>query len=135
MSKKEEQAEAYLQEAVLTLESAETLFEAASENTNIWAQVVKNAYDAIEQMISSAIADKGESIPRAHPAKIKKFIELYNPEESIQNSLFKWLRRRSETQYVDFKGDEINVPHKQFSQNDAEEILNDAKRILKYIKD
>lgn len=79
-----EQAQAYLEEARLTLASARAIFEAAnSGRTDMWAQVVKNGYDAIEQAVSAAIAAAGGRIPRQHPAKITEFIDLYGPEDEF----------------------------------------------------
>jgi hypothetical protein len=93
----EEQAEAYLNEAELTLESAQAIYNTASETGNkLWAQVVKNGYDAIEQAVSAAIAFEGEDIPRRHPAKITTFLEIHSPSQELADSLLNWLRRRSE---------------------------------------
>ena len=132
----EEQAEAYLREAELTLNSAHAIYNSASEqHEELWAQVVKNGYDAIEQAISAAIAAEDESTPRAHPAKINRFVELHHPEDELENQLLHWLRRRSDTQYVDIRDDEINVPHRQFDQDDAETILEDAENVLERIRD
>lgn len=67
----EDQANAYREEARLTLESAHSIYETATSGRgNLWAQVVKNAYDSMEQAISAAIAAAGEGIPRRHPAKV-----------------------------------------------------------------
>lgn len=131
----EDQAAAYLEEARLTLDSARSIFEtAASGRRNLWAQVVKNAYDAIEQAVSAAIAANGASIPRKHPAKINRFLELYDPADDLGKLLLYWLRRRSDSQYVDIRGDEINVPHEQFDRADAERILEDAERVLDHVE-
>lgn len=60
----EDQANAYREEARLTLESAHSIYEtAASGRGNMWAQVVKNAYDSIEQAISAAIAERARAFP------------------------------------------------------------------------
>lgn len=96
--------------------------------------MVKNAYDAIEQSVSAAIAIDGESIPRKHPAKINKFLELYDPADDFRDLLLYWLRRRSDSQYVDIRGDEINVSHEQFDRGDAEQILEDAERVLGHVE-
>lgn len=129
------QAEAYLKEAELTLESAQAILHSAEENNeNLWAQVVKNGYDAIEQAASAGIAKEGADIPRNHPGKINSFIEIYRPGEEIEDALLYWLRLRSDTQYVDIRGDEINVPHKQFTSEDAKEIISDVKTIIRYVK-
>lgn len=79
----EDQAAAYVEEARLSLDSARVIFQAAREDqSNMWAQVAKNGYDAKEQAISAAIAAKAESIPRQHPAKVTKFLDLYDPGAS-----------------------------------------------------
>lgn len=130
----EDQAQAYLTEAELTLRSARTIFEAATPGDPLWAQVVKNAYDAIEQAVSGAIAAKEERIPRRHPAKVNTFLDLYDPGDEIEEQLLHWLRRRSDAQYVDIRGDEVNIPHEQFTEADAERILEDAEAVLRYAK-
>lgn len=131
----DEQARAYLREATLTLESARAVHEAASDANRLWAQVVKNGYDAIEQAVSAGIADRERAVPRRHPAKINAFIDCFEPPESLEDRLLYWLRRRSDTQYVDIRGDEINVPHEQFGRSDAERVLEDAKRVLSYVEE
>lgn len=88
----DEQAAAYLDEARHTLSSARAIFQAATaENEVLWADVVKNGYDAIEQVVSAAIVTRDERIPRAHPAKIQTFIDLYQPPERIEELLLHWL--------------------------------------------
>lgn len=132
----EEQAEAYFEEAELTLESAEAIYNSAEESgENLWAQVVKNGCDAIEQAVSAGIAAENEAIPRNHPGKINTFIELYEPGEEVEDLLLNWLQRRSSSQYVDIRGDEINIPHEQFTQEDAEQILEDIETVLNYIQE
>lgn len=96
----------------------------------MWAPVVKNGYDAIEQAVSTAIAAQGHAIPRQHPAKINTFLDLYEGEHELEDRLLYWLRRRSDSQYVDIRGDEVTIPHEQFDRTDAEEILADAERVL-----
>jgi HEPN domain-containing protein len=130
----EEQAAAYLREADLTLQSARTVFDAATLDDPLWAQVVKNGYDAIEQAVSAAIAAQGERIPRKHPAKINTFLDLYDPDDALEDRLLDWLRRRSDAQYVDIRGDEVNIPHEQFDRGDAERILDDADAVLTYVR-
>lgn len=128
-----EQAEAYLNEAKLTLESAQAIYNTAVETGNtLWAQVVKNGYDAIEQAVSAAIAVEGEDIPRRHPAKINTFLEVHNPPQRMADALLDWLRRRSEAQYVDIRGDQINIPHDMFDRHDAEQILEDAESVIEF---
>jgi HEPN domain-containing protein len=130
----EEQAEAYLEEARLTLSAARAIYQAATaEQEALWADVVKNGYDAIEQAVSAAIAARDERIPRAHPAKITTFIDLYQPPERIEDLLLYWLQRRSDSQYVDIRGDELNVPHRVFDEDDADRILADADTVIDYV--
>jgi len=131
----EEQAEAYLKEARLTLESTRAIYNTATETgRNLWAQVIKNGYDAIEQAASAAIAAEGEDIPRRHPAKINQFIELHEVPEDLRESLLEWLRRRSDAQYVDIRGDQMNIPHNLFDHDDAERILEDAKSTIEFVE-
>lgn len=130
----DEQAAAYLREAALTLQSARTIFDAEAPGDPLWAQVVKNAYDAIEQAVSAAIAAEGERIPRRHPAKINAFLDLHDPGTDLEERLLTWLRRRSDAQYVAIRGDEVNIPHEQFDETDAERILEDAGAVLRYAK-
>lgn len=128
------QAEAYLKEAELTLRSAKVIFRSAGQGEEMWAQVVKNAYDSMEQAASGVIAKKGEKIPRDHPAKIKSFIDLIQPEKELTDKLFKWLSKRSDAQYVDIKGNKIMIPHELFNRTDAEQIINDAEKLINYVK-
>lgn len=131
----EEQAEAYLTEAELTLESARAIYTSATEeNRELWADVVKNGYDAIEQAASAGIAHRDESIPRRHPEKINKFLTLFSIEEELEEALLNWLSRRSSSQYVDIRGNRINVPHQQFNRQDAEKILEDAEQVINLIE-
>jgi len=131
----ERQAEAYVEEAELTWESAEAIYNSAEKSgENLWAQVVKNGYDAIEQAVSAGIAAEDEAIPRNHPSKINTFIKIYDPEERVEDILLHWLQRRSSSQYVDIRGDEINIPHEQFTQEDALQILQDVETILDYVR-
>jgi HEPN domain-containing protein len=95
--------------------------------------VVKNGYDAIEQAVSAGIAARDERIPRAHPAKVQTFIDLYQPPEPLEDLLLHWLQRRSDFQYVDIRGDEINIPHRVFDEDDAERILEDADTVIDYV--
>lgn len=130
---KEEQAAAYVREARLTLKSARTIYESSASGERMWAQVVKNAYDALEQAASAGIAHRGQRIPRSHTAKIKRFVELYDPVEELSESIFHWLGMRSDSQYVDIRGDEIVVPHELFNQDDAAKILKDAEEVIELI--
>lgn len=130
----DEQARAYLREAELTLSSARAVYESADESReNLWAQVVKNGYDAIEQAVSAAIADAGEAIPRNHPAKMKTFLDLYATPDEMEETLLYWLGRRSDAQYVDVRGDDVNVPHESFGRDDAKRVLDDAGTVIDYV--
>jgi HEPN domain-containing protein len=130
----DEQAATYLEEARLTLEAAQAVYDKAEETGNdLWATAVKNGYDAIEQAASAAIAAKDHAIPRNHPGKINEFIDLYEPLEELEEQLLYWLRRRSDTQYVDIRGDHINIPHNQFEKEDAAQVLQDVETIIHYV--
>lgn len=134
-SLKEQQAENYLKEAELSLDAAKAIFEKSKdEDKALWANVVKCCYDAVEQAVSAALAKKGETIPKEHPEKIKKLINLYSVEKGIEKQLFYWLRKRSSSQYVDIKDDKLYVPHELFSEEDAEECLEDSEEIIEYIR-
>lgn len=100
MSRKEEQARAYLDEAKVTLDGAQILSESRDEG---FAQVVKNAYDALEQALSAGIARRGRDVPQYHHGKVERFFTLYDHDRLERKSL-KWLSERETAQYVDFKG-------------------------------
>lgn len=131
----DEQARAYLREARLTLDSAHAIHESSSDANQLWAQVVKNGYDAIEQAVSAGIADRGRPVPRRHPAKINTFIDCFDPSARVEDDLLYWLRQRSDTQYVDIRDDKVNIPHEQFGRTDAERVLRDATQILSYVEE
>lgn len=132
----DDQSAVYLTEAGLTLSSARAIFETASaQQEPLWAAVVKNGYDAMEQAVSAAIAAQEERIPRAHPAKIQTFVNLHQPPDRVESVLLYWLERRSTSQYVDIRGDEITVPHTQFDRNDADRILDDVRTVIDYVEE
>lgn len=132
---KEKQAKSYLEEAELSLETAQIIFDKAKEeDRDLWANVVKTCYDAIEQAISAAIIKKDEVIPKDHPAKVKKFINLFKIDRGLQERIYFWLRKRSNSQYVDIKNDKIFVPHELFTEDDAQQALDDSKEIIGEIK-
>lgn len=132
----DDQAAAYLEEARLTLASARAIHREATEaESNLWAQVVKNAYDAIEQAISAAIAARDESIPRAHPAKITTFVDLTAPATEIEETLLYWLQRRSDAQYVDIRDDRVEIPHEKFDRDDADRIIDDAQVVIAHVEE
>ena len=126
-----EQASAYLSEAETTLDSAQVLFDDDPEA--FASQVVKNAYDALEQALSAGIAARGEDIPRRHGAKIQRFFEPLDAEE-MERTAFDWHSRRSNAQYVDFRGSELTVPSKNFGRDDAEQILQDTEEFLEFVR-
>lgn len=126
-----EQASAYLSEAETTLDSAQVLFDDDPEA--FASQVVKNAYDALEQALSAGIAARGEDIPRRHGAKIQRFFEPLDAEE-MERTAFDWHSRRSNAQYVDFRGSELSVPSKNFGRDDAEQILQDTEEFLEFVR-
>lgn len=132
---KEQQADNYLKEAEFSLDAAKAIFDKSKEeDKTLWANVVKCCYDAVEQAVSAALAKKGEIIPKEHPEKIKKRINLYDIEKAIEQQLFYWLRKRSSSQYVDIKNDRVYVPHELFSEEDAGECLEDSEEIIEYIR-
>ena len=133
---KEKQAKSYLEEAELSLETAQIIFDKAKEeDKDLWANVVKTCYDAIEQAVSAAIIKKDEIIPKEHPAKVKKFINLFKVDKGLQEKIYFWLRKRSNSQYVDIKNDKILVPHELFTEDDAQQALDDSKEIIGEIKE
>lgn len=132
MPDRSEQADAYLREAETTLESARVLYERDAEA--FASQVVKNAYDALEQAVSAGIAGRGEDIPRRHGAKIRQYFEPLDADE-LERRAFHWHSRRSDAQYVDYRGTELSVPSQSFDNDDAAEILDDAETILEFVVD
>lgn len=96
---------------------------------------MKNGYDAIEQAISAGVAAEGDPVSRRHAAKIETFLDLYEPPEEFEEFLLEWYRQRSDSQYVDIRGDEINVPHEQFDAESAARIIEDATDALGYVPD
>lgn len=130
-----EQAKGYIKEARLSLGAARTIFENSQDkNSKLWAQVVKTGYDSIEQAISSALAIKKQVIPKDHPAKISKFLNLYNINKEIRDILFFWLKKRSSSQYVDIKNGKVVIPHEIFNKNHAEKIIRDSDTVIKFIE-
>jgi HEPN domain-containing protein len=138
MKLKDEQAKGYLEEAKLSLESASILFdEARRTGKMLWAHIVKTCYDSMEQAVSAAIAKKDEMIPKDHPGKIAKFINLYQIKEESKpaKTLFHWLTKRSKSQYVDIKEGKVAVPYKFFTEEDAEAILDDCRLMINFIEE
>lgn len=129
MSNKEEQARAYPDEAKVTLDGARILFESRDEG---FAQVVKNAYDAMEQALSAGIAHRGKDVPQYHHGKVERFFALYTHNRLEEKSL-KWLSERETAQYVDFKGNSLSVPEENFDESDAAEILQDAADAVEFV--
>lgn len=135
-SLKDKQAKSYLEEAELSLETAQIIFNKAKEDDKeLWANVIKTCYDAIEQAVSAAIAKKNEVIPKEHPSKIRKFINLFEMDKELEEKLYFWLRKRSSSQYVDIKDDKISIPHELFDENDAKTALDDTREIIDKIKE
>jgi HEPN domain-containing protein len=131
MPDRDEQASAYLREAETTLRSARVLLEADPDA--FAPQIVKNAYDAFEQALSSGLAARGETVPQRHGAKIQRFFEPLDADD-IQETAFRWHARRSEAQYVDIKGGDLSVHSSNFDREDAERIVEDAERILDFVR-
>ena len=131
MSRKEEQARAYLDEAKVTLDGAQILSESRDEG---FAQVVKNAYDALEQALSAGIAHRERDVPQYHHGKVERFFALYDHDRLERKSL-KWLSERETAQHVDFKGGDLSIPEESFDESDAEEILEDAKETIEFVNE
>jgi len=112
--------------------AAEAILERAKETKeDLWAQVVKNAYDAMEHAISAALARKGVLIPKEHPDEVASFINNFDLRNSdVEHPLMEWVRKRGRAQYVDIRGKDLHVPHEFFGIRDAEEAVRDARRVL-----
>lgn len=137
MNLKKEQVKGYIEEAKLSIESAEIVLDKAIRiKKKLWAHIVKLCYDAMEQIVSAAIANKNELIPKDHPGKIAKFINLYNIKENseISKILFFWLTKRAQSQYVDIKEGKVVIPHESFDEEDAELIIKESKYIIEKIE-
>jgi len=135
MGIRQEQARTYLEEAELTLDASQAIFERAkNEQKDLWANVVKNCYDAIEQAVCSAIAGNDEKIPRAHPEKIHIFVRLFRPPRRLVKRLTYWLSKRAPAQYADIRNGTLSVPHELFDQADAERCLKETSEIIDFIK-
>lgn len=134
---KKKQAEKYLEEARLNITAAEAIFEQAKETEkDLWAQVVKNAYDAIESAVSSFLAFREIEIPRAHSLKITKFLENVDSseKEELTSTLLEHVGKRQNSRYVDIVGEEVKIPHEIFDKQDAESALKDARKIIKFVE-
>jgi HEPN domain-containing protein len=105
MDGSESRAEAYLAEARTTLEGARILFETREDAGS--AQVVNNAYAALEHALSAGIARDRRGIPRRHRQKVLEFFDLYDDDELLSVCL-KWQSRRESARYVDFDGPELS---------------------------
>jgi len=136
MGIREEHAKKYLEEAELTLISAEAIFKEAKETKkDLWAQVVKNAYDAMEHAISAALAKKDLTIPKEHPQKITRFVDSFDLRDTeTEEILSSWVGRRGRAQYVDIWKGRLSVPHEIFDEWDAADILKDARKIIDFVK-
>lgn len=135
MNLKKEQSEKYMEEAELTMISAQAVFDKAKEeDKDLWANVVKGCYDAIEDAICSAIALREERIPIKHPDKIDKFSELFGVSEELDEKISFWLGKRASAQYVDIKDNKISVPHELFDEEDAKKALDETREIIDEVK-
>lgn len=124
-----------MKEAELTLDSAQAIFDKArEEDKELWANVIKSCYDAIEDAVCSAIASKGEIIPIKHPEKINKFNQLFELKKGLSQKMSFWLSKRSSTQYVDIKNNRLSVPHELFKEEDAKKALEESREIVQEIK-
>jgi len=133
---KDKQAESYLKEAEFSMETAQIIFDKTKEeDKDLWANVIKICYDAIEQAISAAIAKKNEIIPKEHPAKIRRFVNIFEIDDELKEKIYYWLGKRSSSQYVDIKNDKLSVPHELFDERDAQKALDDSRDIIIHIKE
>lgn len=124
-----------MEEAELSLSVAESLYnQAKKSNLSLWAHVIKNCYDAVEQAISSAIASREKPIPIRHPEKINLFLFLFSPANEIKTNILFLLGKRSSAQYVDIKNNKISVPHEIFSEEDAKASLDKSRFLVGEIK-
>lgn len=125
-----------MEEAELTLASAQAVFDRAKEkDEDLWANVVKSCYDAMEDVICSAIASKEEKIPIRHPEKINKFNQLFEVSSGLNEKIFFWMGKRSSAHYVDIKDNKLSVPHELFSEEDAKKALDDSREVVDEIKE
>jgi HEPN domain-containing protein len=129
-----EQAVAYVSEAETTLESARVLLD--RDASAFAAQVVKNAYDAFEQALSAGVAARGRDVPRRHGAKIRAYFDPLDDAEAaeLERVAFEWHSRRSDAQYVDRRGTDLSVPSENFDAEDARRIVDDAERIVAFVR-
>lgn len=135
MNLKKEQSKKYMEEAELTIDAAQAIFDKAKEeDKDLWAHVIKCCYDAIEQAVSSAIAEKEEKIPIRHPEKINKFTELFDVPKELDEKISFWSGKRSSAQYIDIKNDKLSVPHELFDEEDAKKALEESKTVIDEIK-
>ncbi|MFP4116375.1 MAG: HEPN domain-containing protein [Candidatus Aenigmatarchaeota archaeon] len=134
MTIKDEQAEAYIEEANLSIESGQAALEKGrAEGKELWNSVVKSSYDAIEQAISALLAKEGFDIPKSHPGKVEKFVNEFGESEITQKA-YKWLSKRSKSQYVDVERGEVVVPHENFNEMDAVDSLEDARFVVERVE-
>lgn len=135
MSTKSEQARAYLEEAELSIESSKAAFQRANKTgKDLWHSVIKSSYDSMEQAISALLAEEGIDIPRSHPGKVERFVNEFG-ESEITKRIYRWLGKRSKSQYVDVVKGEVVVPHKIFGKADAKDSLKDAEFVVKRVKE
>lgn len=135
MSIKREQARAYLEEAELSIESAKAALQRGRETgKDMWHSVVKSSYDSMEQSVSALLAKRGFEIPRSHPGKIEKFVNEFG-ESEVTERIYKWLGKRSKSQYVDIRKGSVVVPHKIFDEAAAVEALEDAEFVFSKAKE
>lgn len=132
MPDRTKQANAYLDQAERTLETAQILFD--QDAKRYASQIVKNGYDSLEQALSAGITAAGADVPRRHPGKVQRFFELYD-EPELQQMAFRWLSRRSEAQYVDFEGGKLSIPSEKFDGGDAGQILDDAGAVVGFVRE
>jgi HEPN domain-containing protein len=127
-----------LDEAELTIESAEAIYERArTTGKQLWSKVVKEAYDAMENCVMAALVEVHVDIPRYHPAKMATFISQFKLEGTdMAEILTKWLARRSRARYVDFnEAGKLRVPLDEFGEAEASEALRDCKKVLAFVRE
>ena len=88
----------------------------------------------MEQALSAGVAARGEDVPRRHGAKIQRYFEPLDAQE-LEETAFDWHSRRSNAQYVDFRGSELSVPSKNFDRDDAERSLADTEKLLEFVRE
>lgn len=69
-----------------------------------------------------------------HGAKIQQYFESQEAEE-LEDAAFEWHARRSDAQYVGFKGSDLSVPSRNFDASDAAKIIRDTEAIIAFVNE